>query len=215
MTGPWLPEAAHQRARGFLEPQCDVAGCAENAGLLEMVPSIPSQKADWALEILCEYGNDPPPTQPKQLITAQTQSKNQEASLMEHYQQLSAEELKAQLEQIEAQKAALADALRARAEDEKRALAEEIRRLIQERGFDLEDISDRVLSGLKRRRAGSSSDVNAGYTRYADPDDPQNVYVRGRMPSWMVEKMSAHGYDPSSAEHRAEFKEKHLIRVSG
>jgi len=42
----------------------------------------------------------------------------------------------------------------------------------------------------------------------------RNTYLRGRLPNWLVEKMSANGNDPSSAEQRAQFKEQHLVKVA-
>lgn len=131
---------------------------------------------------------------------------------MEQYEQLSAQELKAHLENLSAEKEALARALEERRDEEKRTLADEIRQQIAERGYDLEEITALVL-GRKRRR-GSANEANASYARYADPDNPGNTYIRGRLPNWLVEKMSANGYDPTSAEHRAEFKEQHLIKVA-
>ena len=131
---------------------------------------------------------------------------------MENYEQLSAQELKAHLENLSAEKEALARALEARREEEKRTLANEIRQMISERGYDVEEITLLVL-GRKRRRA-AANEANASYARYADPDNPNNTYIRGRLPNWLVEKMSANGYDPTSAEHRAEFKEQHLVRVA-
>jgi len=132
---------------------------------------------------------------------------------MQDYQHLSAEELKAQLQDLEAQKSALTQALQAQHEQEKEALALEIKTLVSERGFDLEDITDQLF-GRKRSRAGSPRRSSASFIRYADPDNPDNTYARGRMPAWLNEKMSAKGYDPTSPEHRAEFKETHLVRLA-
>jgi DNA-binding protein H-NS len=131
---------------------------------------------------------------------------------MENYEQLSAQELRAHLENLDAEKQALARALEARREDEKRALADEIKAMVKERGYDLDDIVGLVV-GRKRKR-GAANDANASYARYADPDNPNNTYIRGRLPTWLVEKMSANGYDPSSAEDRARFKEQHLVKVA-
>lgn len=90
------------------------------------------------------------------------------------------------------------------------------RALISERGYDLEAINENVLGLRKgnRKRAAAANDSNANYVRYADPDNPNNVYVRGRMPNWLIEKMSANGDDPTSPEHRAEFKDAHLVRLA-
>lgn len=67
----------------------------------------------------------------------------------------------------------------------------------------------------KRRRASSSAnDANANYTRYADPDNPANTYTRGRMPTWLIEKMAANGFDPADADHRQHFKSEHLVQLA-
>jgi DNA-binding protein H-NS len=131
---------------------------------------------------------------------------------MENYERLSADDLKAHLERLDAEKTALSRALESRREQDKRRLATEIKVLIKERGHDVGEIAELVLG--RRRRAGAQPDPNAGYTRYADPDNPNNTYVRGRLPNWLIEKMSANGYDPHSPEQRAQFKEQHLVRVA-
>ncbi|NBC46918.1 MAG: H-NS histone family protein [Gammaproteobacteria bacterium] len=131
---------------------------------------------------------------------------------MEQYEQLSADELKAHLENLDAEKQALARALEARQQQEKRELADQIKGMITERGYDAEEITGLVLG--RKRRNGKAADTSAGYARYADPDNPNNTYLRGRLPNWLVEKMSANGYDPRSAEHRAQFKEQHLVKIA-
>lgn len=131
---------------------------------------------------------------------------------MKNYEQLSANELKAHLDQVNEQKAALARALEQRHEEEKRALADEIKALITDRGHDVSEIVE-LVNGRKRRGTKAPA-TNAGYARYADPENPSNTYVRGRLPNWLIDKMSANGYDPGSAEQRAEFKEQHLVRVA-
>jgi len=131
---------------------------------------------------------------------------------MKNYEQLSAKELKAHLDKVNEEKAALAHALESRREEEKRALADEIKAFITERGHDVSDIAA-LVSGRKRRSTKAPA-ANVGYARYADPENPSNTYVRGRLPNWLIDKMSANGYDPGSAEQRAEFKEQHLVRVA-
>lgn len=131
---------------------------------------------------------------------------------MKNFEQLSANELQTHLEKVNQEKAALARALETRREEEKRALAAEVRAIIKERGHDLDEIVE-LVNGRKGRGAKRST-VNAGYARYADPENPSNTYVRGRLPNWLIDKMSANGYDPASPEQRAEFKEQHLVRVA-
>ena len=137
---------------------------------------------------------------------------------MDQMHHLSAEELNAQLEALTQEREALHAALEHRREAEKLELASEIKAMISARGHDVEEITQLVAGrapGRKRRRQrAAANDANASYTRYADPDNPNNVYTRGRMPNWLIEKMSANGFDPSNAEHRAQFKDQHLVQLA-
>ncbi|WP_200347490.1 H-NS histone family protein [Halochromatium glycolicum] len=137
---------------------------------------------------------------------------------MDEMHHLSADELKAQLAALSAEQAALEDALKQRHEAEKSEFAAEITALITERGHDVEEIAQLLQgrsSGHKRRRQRvAANEANARYTRYADPDNPENTCTRGRMPNWLIEKMAANGFDPSNAEHRAQFKEQHLVELA-
>jgi DNA-binding protein H-NS len=135
------------------------------------------------------------------------------SELMKNYEELSAEELKAELEELAAKEQALARALEARREEEKRELGNEIKAMIKERGHDIEEIVSLVFG--RKSRSDKSGASNASYARYADPDNPNNTYLRGRLPNWLVKKMSANGYDPGSAEQRAQFKEEHLVKLAG
>lgn len=121
----------------------------------------------------------------------------------------SAEEIQAHLEQLRQDQAALEQALKDRRKEEKKDLAAEIRDMILERGHDVAEIAD-LLSSPKKRRRSTTHSTNSSYTHYADPDNPKNVYSRGRMPQWLIDKMAANGFDPSDAEQRQQFKEKHL-----
>lgn len=138
--------------------------------------------------------------------------------LMNTTEHLSADELKAQLEAITAEREALHVALQQRREAEKANLAAEIKTMISERGHALEEITElvigRSLNGKRRRSASSANDAQANYTRYADPDNPDNTYTRGRMPAWLIDKMAANGFDPSDAEHRQQFKSEHLVQLA-
>lgn len=137
---------------------------------------------------------------------------------MDEMHHLSAEELKAQLDALSAEQNALKAALTQRREAEKTELAAEIKALISERGHDLEEIAELLQgrpSGRKRRRqSAAANDSNANYTRYADPDNPENTYTRGRMPHWLIEKMAANGFDPADADHRQQFKSEHLVQLA-
>lgn len=137
---------------------------------------------------------------------------------MDTTEHLSADELKAQLEAITAEREALHVALNQRREAEKAELAVEIKTLISERGHVLEEIlaliGGRPLQRKRRRASSSANGDAANYTRYADPDNPANTYTRGRMPAWLIDKMAANGFDPTDAEHRQQFKSEHLVQLA-
>jgi DNA-binding protein H-NS len=116
------------------------------------------------------------------------------------------DEIRTQLSELETTKTELERALQERQRTHKRELAQEIRALIEEQGYDPDEIAALVMP--KRRRNPRPS--GPGYVRYADPDNPSNVYVRGPLPSWMKEKMTEKGYAPSSKDDREAFKAKHL-----
>jgi len=125
------------------------------------------------------------------------------------YHDLSLDELKAQLQQLEQSKADLEKTLYQRWHEAKTELAHEIREMIDSRGYDPEEILELVAP--KRRRASTGAKKgNRSYTRYADPENPNNVYIRGVLPKWMKEKMTAQGYDPSLREDREAFKANYL-----
>lgn len=127
------------------------------------------------------------------------------------YQNLSAEELKNQIEQTKQREAELQRALNQRWQAEKTELAQKIRGMIEDRGYDVDEIIDHVLP--KRRRGGGAKKGGSGsYTRYVDPENPENVYTRGVLPGWMKQKMAALGLDPSSKDDREAFKANHLQR---
>jgi DNA-binding protein H-NS len=66
----------------------------------------------------------------------------------------------------------------------------------------------------RRRRTASSRKGTRGYTRYVDPENPTNVYVRGVLPGWLREKMTEQGYDPARKEDREAFKATYLRAVN-
>ena len=128
------------------------------------------------------------------------------------YQNLSAEELKNQIEQTKQREAELQRALDHRWQAEKTELAQEIRGMIEDRGYDVEEIMNHVLP-RRRRGPGAKKGSSGNYTRYVDPENPDHVYTRGVLPRWMKEKMAAVGLDPSSKEDRETFKANHLQAV--
>lgn len=126
---------------------------------------------------------------------------------------LSAEELKQQIEQAKQREAELQRALKQRAQAEKGELAQHIRSMIEDRGYDVEDIMGFV-QPRKRRGGGGKKGSSGNYTRYVDPENADNVYTRGVLPGWMKQKMASLGLDPKNREHRESFKANHLKAVN-
>jgi DNA-binding protein H-NS len=125
------------------------------------------------------------------------------------YKSLSVDELQAQLHEIEQNKATLEKALNQRWHEAKAELAHEIREMITTRGYDLDDILE-LVTPKRRKAAVAAKKGNRNYTSYVDPENPDNVYVRGVLPKWMKEKMIAQGYDPSVKDDREAFKANYL-----
>lgn len=126
----------------------------------------------------------------------------------------STEEIQTQLDQIKQEQNALERALEARLKDEKNAFVEELKQLIAERGYQQDDIAEQLGARQRKQRIKRSGAGSGNYTQYVDPDNPENVYIRGRMPYWLIEKMAANGYDPENAEQRQQFKEQHLQKIA-
>ena len=118
---------------------------------------------------------------------------------------LSVGEIEQQLEALAQSRTDLEQALAQRQQQAKYDLAQEVKDLIQDRGYDAAEIAT-LLGARRRRSAGVKKSGSRQYTRYVDPDDPENKYVRGVLPGWMKQKMQDQGYDPSSKEDREAFK---------
>jgi DNA-binding protein H-NS len=123
----------------------------------------------------------------------------------------SLDEIRTQLDELEQAKVELERQLHERWKAQKRELAQQIREMIDAQGYDAEEIMALVLP----RRRGRKAQSQGSYTTYVDPENPDNVYVRGPLPTWMKEKMTAQGYDPASREDRDAFKVNYLRAQSG
>jgi DNA-binding protein H-NS len=125
------------------------------------------------------------------------------------FENLSVEEIQKQLEHLDRNRSDLEKALEQRRQQAKYDLVQQIKDMIAEHGYDLAEMAQ-LISGRKRRGGGAVARRTGGggrqYTKYMDPDNPGNVYVRGVIPGWMKQKMQAQGYDPSSKEDREAFK---------
>jgi DNA-binding protein H-NS len=131
------------------------------------------------------------------------------------YANLSVDEIQQQLADIESSKAELRRALEIRRQEAKVEVAQQIKDLISRYGYELDEILP-LVETRRRRGAGQVRRAAAGarqYTRYVDPANTDNVYVRGVLPGWMKQKMQEQGYDPSLKADREAFKANYLQAV--
>ncbi|NKN32405.1 H-NS family nucleoid-associated regulatory protein [Marichromatium bheemlicum] len=126
------------------------------------------------------------------------------------YANLSVEEIRRQLEEAESKQNELKRALETRRREAKKEVAQELRDLIEQRGYTLEEMLEELAPRKSRRGGSRKSSGSRQYTEYFDPENPENVYVRGVLPRWMKSKMTEKGLDPSSKEDRDTFKSTYL-----
>lgn len=124
------------------------------------------------------------------------------------------DEIEEQLQQIEHSKRSLQKALEQKKMRQKTELAAKVRDTITAEGFDVAEIVA-LMEKKKRGGAGATKQTSGSYTTYVDPDNSNNVYVRGVLPRWMKDKMQALHLDPGNKDHRDKFKAKHLKAVAG
>jgi DNA-binding protein H-NS len=132
------------------------------------------------------------------------------------YESLSLEEIQQQLDAIEQSKSELQHALAVRRQEAKHEVAQQVRDLIVNNGYEINEIMP-LIQGRRRRGGGAPKPVTGGgreYTRYVDPENPENVYVRGVLPGWMKQKMQEQGYDPTVKVDREAFKANYLQAVA-
>lgn len=127
------------------------------------------------------------------------------------YANLSVVEIQQQLDEIEQSKAELQRALVARRQEAKHSVAQQVRDLIAQGGYELDEIVPLIVP-RRRRSTAAPRPAPSGrdYTRYVDPENPANVYVRGVLPGWMKQKMQEQGYDSSVKADREAFKANYL-----
>ena len=129
------------------------------------------------------------------------------------YANLSVVEIQQQLDEIEQSKAELQRALNVRRQEAKHGVVQQVKDLIAQHGYELEEIVPLIVS-RRRRGPGAAAPRPAvsgrEYTRYVDPENPANVYVRGVLPGWMKQKMQEQGYDASVKADREAFKTNYL-----
>ncbi|MBK1721690.1 H-NS histone family protein [Thiocystis violacea] len=132
------------------------------------------------------------------------------------YANLSVDEIRRQLDEAESKKTELKKLLEVRRQEGKDDIIQQVKDLIQSNGYELDEIIPLISTKRRRGTAAPRKLVSSRqYKRYVDPDDSENVYVRGVLPGWMKQKMKDQGYDPSSKDDREAFKAKSLRVVEG
>jgi DNA-binding protein H-NS len=128
------------------------------------------------------------------------------------YANLSLDEIRQHLEEIEQNKSELQRALLTRRQEAKQGVVQQIRDLISQNGYEIDEIIPLVAPRRRRGAAAAPRATPSGrdYTRYVDPENPQNIYVRGVLPGWMKQKMQEQGYDASKKADREAFKANYL-----
>ncbi|AFL72734.1 H-NS histone family protein [Thiocystis violascens] len=132
------------------------------------------------------------------------------------YADLSVEEIKRQLDEAETKQAELNRILKVRRQEGREEVVLQIRSLIEDNGYQFDEILP-LVAPKRRRGAGAQRKPvsDRQYTRYVDPDNAENIYVRGVLPGWMKQKMQEQGYDPKSKSDREAFKENSLQAIEG
>ncbi|WP_295399449.1 H-NS histone family protein [uncultured Thiocystis sp.] len=132
------------------------------------------------------------------------------------YADLSVDEIRRQLEEAETKQAELNRILEVRRQEGKDDVIQQIRNIIEKNGYRFEEILP-LVAPKRRRGMGAARKLvsDRQYTRYVDPDNADNIYVRGVLPGWMKQKMQEQGYDPGSKADRVAFKANSLQAIEG
>jgi DNA-binding protein H-NS len=128
------------------------------------------------------------------------------------FEDLSTEDLRNKLAQAEHELAALGRALEERHQARKGDIAQEVRNLILAAGYDLDEILPLLAVKARRRARATAVASDPRFPGYADPENPERVYVRGVLPGWMKALMAEKGYDPKDKASREAFKANVLVR---
>lgn len=137
------------------------------------------------------------------------------------YAKLSVDEIQRQLQKLQQSQADLERALEIRRQEAKHEVAQEVKEIIQRNGYELNEILPLLTSRARRRRSAPAATSTAKtaparpYPHYVDPNNPNNIYVRGVIPGWMKQKMQEQGYDPALKDDRDAFKANCLKVVEG
>lgn len=127
---------------------------------------------------------------------------------------LSVDEIQEKLRTLAQNRSDLEHALVQRQQQARLDLVQQIKDLIEDQGFDIADITP-LLGPRRKRMAGTKTGGLRQYTKYVDPENSENTYVRGVLPGWMKKKMQDQGYDPNSKPDREAFKANYLHVLEG
>lgn len=127
---------------------------------------------------------------------------------------LSVDEIQEKLRTLAQNRSDLEYALVQRQQQARLDLVQQIKDLIEGQGFDIADITP-LLGPRRKRMAGTKAGGLRQYTKYVDPENSENTYVRGVLPGWMKKKMQDQGYDPNSKPDREAFKANYLHVLEG
>ena len=111
------------------------------------------------------------------------------------------QELRAKMEQLEADKAAIEAALEAGIAANLACTRQAVDDLIRESGFSREEV-------LGQPEVASDGRT---FPRFALRSDPSKVYARGRLPTWLRDAMRLSGHNPDSPDARKEFRAEHMV----
>lgn len=75
----------------------------------------------------------------------------------------------------------------------------------QDIGIDIKAVAAAFLAAIPRKRKHDN-----GYTLNSDPT---KIYVRGKLPQWMIDAIREAGYDPDSNVERSRFRDEHMTKV--
>lgn len=113
------------------------------------------------------------------------------------------QELRAKLEQLEADRAALEAALEAGIAADLASTRQAVDDLIKESGFSRKEVLGQVSAEV-------ASDGRA-FPRFALRSDSSKTYSRGRLPGWLKDAMIQAGADPDLAADRKAFRAEHMV----
>jgi DNA-binding protein H-NS len=114
------------------------------------------------------------------------------------------QELRAKMEQLEADKAALEAALEAGIATNLACTRQAVDDMIRESGFSREEVLG---------QPDVASDGRS-FQRFALRSDPSKTYARGRLPNWLKDAMNHAGANPELAEDRKRFRAEHMVEVA-